>query len=82
MLSVLPRFRKNAADNCMPTTLHVPSPARELQPYKSLSNAALTARIEAAAEACELWFDDHIIVEPGGTWSSMAHLGHIKRRAA
>jgi quinolinate synthase len=31
----------------MPTVLQAPPPARELQPYKSLSNAELTSRIEA-----------------------------------
>jgi quinolinate synthase len=34
----------------MPATLQIPTPAFELQPYKSLENAELTARIQAVRE--------------------------------
>lgn len=46
MLSVLPCVL-NGPFQLMPTTLQAPSPAHELQPYKSLSNDELTSRIQA-----------------------------------
>jgi DNA repair protein RadC len=44
----------------------------------SANDLDLTARIKAAADICDLMFDDHLIVEPRGSWSSMASLGHLR----
>jgi DNA repair protein RadC len=38
----------------------------------------LTVRIQQASKVMGLDFDDHIIVTPDGTWSSMQALGHMK----
>jgi DNA repair protein RadC len=37
----------------------------------------LTQRVDAASRIMDLSFDDHIIVSPSGSWSSMRTLGHL-----
>lgn len=51
-------------------------PTKRLQPSKG--DRDITRKIMAAANACGLFFEDHIIITPNGKWLSFTQRGIIK----
>jgi len=46
-------------------------------PSPSQEDIALNKRIVEAAKACDMWFEDSVIVSPDGNWRSMSFLGYM-----
>jgi len=50
-------------------------PSQDIRP--SREDIKLTSSVLAAAKACDMWFEDHLILIADGGWTSMASLGYL-----